>query len=228
MGVFILLLGVIYSRLFRTDIATYIPYLAAGLTLWGFISQTTNESGTAFQDGSRLIKQIKLPYSIYILRVVWRNFIVFLHTMVIFLPVAIIFKVTPNAATLLALPGLLLVCINVTWLAAVLAILSARYRDMLPLVTTSIQIMMFATPIMWPVASLNGAVYIAQLNPLFHMMELVRAPLLGSAPAVDLVAGCWRHGNCGGRASNRSSCREVAAYCFLDLRLRGSVGFHNT
>src|SRR5580692_2872750 len=63
MGVFILLLGVIYSRLFHTDIATYIPYLAAGIPLWGFISQTTNESCVAFHESGRIIKQIKLPFT---------------------------------------------------------------------------------------------------------------------------------------------------------------------
>ena len=154
MGIFISLLGVIYSRLFHTDIRTYIPFISAGFTVWGFISTVTIESCMAFNEGSRIIKQIKLPYSIYVLRVVWRNVIVFLHTVVIFIPVAIIFKVTPNLATLYVLPGLFLVCVNVTWVAAVLAVLSTRYRDMPPIVATGVQIMMFATPIMWPVRSL--------------------------------------------------------------------------
>jgi ABC-type polysaccharide/polyol phosphate export permease len=182
MAVFILLLGVIYSRLFHTDIATYIPYLAAGLPLWGFISQTTNESCMAFHEGGRLMKQIKLPYSVYIFRVVWRNMIIFLHTVVIYIPVAIVFRVAPNWTTFLALPGLFLVCVNITWLSTILAILSTRYRDMLPIVGTAVQIMMFITPIMWPVRSLNGDTYIAQINPVYHMIDVVRAPMLGSAP----------------------------------------------
>jgi ABC-type polysaccharide/polyol phosphate export permease len=184
MGMFILLLGVIYSRLFHTDIAIYIPYLSAGLPLWSFISSSTNESCLAFQEGSRIMKQIKLPYSVYVLRVVWRNFIIFLHTIVIFIPVAIIFKVVPTSATLLLVPGLFLVCINVIWLATVLAILSTRYRDILPIVATCIQIMMFATPIMWPIQSLGPDTYIAEINPAYHLIDLVRAPMLGTAPAL--------------------------------------------
>jgi ABC-2 type transport system permease protein/lipopolysaccharide transport system permease protein len=191
MGMFIFLLGIIYSRLFHTDVKTYIPFLSAGFTVWGFISQTTNESCMAFHEGSRIIKQIKLPYSTYILRVVWRNFIVFLHTAVIFIPVAIIFKVVPNWTTLYVVPGMFLVCVNVTWIALVLGILSTRYRDMQPIVATGVQIMMFATPIMWPVNSLNGATIIAEVNPLYHLIELVRAPMLGTAPELKswLVAG---------------------------------------
>jgi ABC-type polysaccharide/polyol phosphate export permease len=190
-GAFILLLGVIYARLFHADVRTYIPFLSAGITLWGFISQATNDSCMAFQEGGRIIKQIKLPYLIYVLRVVWRNFIVFLHTVVIFIPVAIFFKVMPSLATLYVVPGLFLVCVNVTWVALVLAILSTRYRDMQPIVGTIVQIMMFATPIMWPVQSLSGSPLIVEINPLYHLIELVRAPMLGTAPELRswLVAG---------------------------------------
>lgn len=182
MGVFILVLGVIYSRLFRTDTTTYIPYLAAGLPLWGFVSQSTNESCLAFQEGARIIKQLRLPYSVYVLRIVYRNFIILLHTIVIFVPVALYFRVEPTLATFLVLPGILLVYVNVIWLATVLAILSARYRDMQPIVATGIQILMFVTPIMWPVSSLPDGAFVADVNPFYHMIDIVRAPMLGNFP----------------------------------------------
>jgi ABC-type polysaccharide/polyol phosphate export permease len=191
MGAFILLLGIIYSRLFHMDLHTYMPFLSVGYILWGFIAQSTNESCMAFHEGSRIIKQIKLPYSVYVLRVVWRNFIVFLHTIVIFIPVAIVFKVVPGLVDLLVLPALFLVLVNVTWVAMVLAILSTRYRDMLPLVATAVQIALFATPIMWPKASLGDASFIAEINPLYHLIELVRAPMLDETPELRswLVVG---------------------------------------
>jgi lipopolysaccharide transport system permease protein len=182
MGVFIFILGVIYSRLFRTNIVTYIPYLAAGLPLWGFISQAMNESCLAFQEGTRIIKQLRLPYSIYVLRIVYRNFIILLHTIVIFVPVALYFRIEPTLATFLVVPGMLLICVNVIWLATVLAVFSARYRDMQPIVQTGIQIMMFVTPIMWPVSSLSDGAFVAEVNPFYHMVEIVRAPMLGAFP----------------------------------------------
>lgn len=182
MGIFILLLGVIYSRLFHTDIRTYIPFLSAGLTVWAFIAQNTNEGCLAFAEGARIIKQIKLPYSIYILRIVWRNLIIFLHTVAIFIPVALIFRVPLSLATLLVVPGLVLVCINVTWVALLLSILSTRFRDMQPIVATLVQIAMFTTPIMWPVESLSDGRIIAEINPLYHLIDIVRAPMLGTAP----------------------------------------------
>jgi ABC-type polysaccharide/polyol phosphate export permease len=184
MGVFILLLGIIYSRLFHMQIETYLPYLAVGFIVWGFMSTAANDSCIAFTDTSRIIKQIKLPYSVYILRVVWRNFIIFLHTIVIYIPMMIVFKIAPNLTMLLIIPGLLLVIVNLIWLTTVIAILSTRFRDIQPIVGTVIQLGMFATPIMWPVSSLGNAKIVAEINPVYHLIEVTRAPLLGQVPGL--------------------------------------------
>jgi ABC-type polysaccharide/polyol phosphate export permease len=182
MGIFISLLGGIYGRLFHMALATYMPYLSVGYIVWGFIAAVTNDSCVAFQEGARIIKQIKLPYSVYILRTVWRNFIVFLHTIVIFVPVAIYFRVVPGWNLFLAIPGLVLIIVNVIWVSTVLAVVSTRYRDIQPIVGTIVQLMMFATPIMWPVSSLGSASIIAEINPIYHLIEIVRGPTLGAAP----------------------------------------------
>jgi ABC-type polysaccharide/polyol phosphate export permease len=182
MGVLVIVLGYIYSHIFHTDIKTYLPFLSLGFILWGFISTTITESCEAFRFGARIIKQIKIPYSIHILRVLWRNFIVLLHTIVIFVPVSIVFALKPTVAILLALPGLVMLCVNLAWVELVLAILSTRFRDVSLIVTTLVQITLFATPIMWPIETLGDHRFIADINPVYHLLELVRAPLLGATP----------------------------------------------
>jgi lipopolysaccharide transport system permease protein len=143
-----------------------------------------NESCGAFQEGERIIKQIRLPYGLYVFRVIWRNFIIFLHTIVIFIPVALLFHVLPRVTSFLIVPGLILLLANLSWIGMTLAIVATRFRDMPQIVATVTQILMFATPIMWPVSLLNGAPWIAEINPLYHFIELVRAPLLGDEPAL--------------------------------------------
>jgi ABC-type polysaccharide/polyol phosphate export permease len=191
MGVFILLLGVIYGRLFHMDLATFLPYLSLGFIVWGFMSAVANDSCVAFHESGRIIKQIKLPFTTYVFRAVYRNFIVFLHTIIIFIPIAIYFRVAPNWNTLLVLPGLFLVVVNATWVATVLATFSTRYRDIQPIVSTVVQLMMFATPIMWKASSLGNAAVVAEINPVYHLIEIVRSPMLGSPPELRswLIAG---------------------------------------
>ncbi len=188
MAVFVGVLGVIYSRIFRTNVASYLPFLTVGYVTWGFVSQVINESCSAFQEGERLIKQIRLPYGLYVLRVVGRNFIIFMHTIVIFIPVAILFGVSPSYTSFLVVPGVVLLLANLSWIALTLAILAARFRDITPIVATVTQILLFATPIMWPISTLGGAAWIAEINPVYHFIEVVRAPLLGGPPAASSLA----------------------------------------
>lgn len=182
MALFISLLGVIYSRIFNQNIATFLPYIAMGIITWGFISGTTVEACNTFIEGTGIIKQIRLPYSLFPMRMIWRAFIVFLHTVVLIIPIAIFFHLNLGLQTLLVVPGILLVIANQIWVAIVVGILSTRYRDITQIVQTTIQVSMFATPIMWPVSSLGDGRIIAEVNPFYHMVDLVRSPLLGNAP----------------------------------------------
>jgi ABC-type polysaccharide/polyol phosphate export permease len=150
-----------------------------GLITWGFISGTTTEACTAFIENAGIIRQIRLPYSIYVMRMIWRAFIVFLHTVILIIPIAIYFRMPFGPGALLAIPGMLLVVLNQIWLSIVIGVVATRFRDISQIVATAIQISMFVTPIMWPVSAIPEARFIADINPFYHLIELVRAPLLG-------------------------------------------------
>jgi ABC-type polysaccharide/polyol phosphate export permease len=182
MAVLIIVLGFVYSKIFHTDIRTYLPYLALGFIVWGFITSSTNEACGAFGDSGAIIKQIGIPFSVFVFRVVWRNFIVLLHTIILVIPIWLFFEITPGWVSFLALPGIVLVFINQCWLGICLAVLSTRYRDIPPIVATVLQITVFATPIMWPVSSLGDNHFIAYVNPFYHLIEIVRGPLSGEFP----------------------------------------------
>jgi lipopolysaccharide transport system permease protein len=182
MGLFTILLGIIYSRLFNTEIAEYLPYVALGLISWGFVSGTTGDACMSFVENAGLIKQLRLPFSLYALRTVWRSFIVFLHTVVLIVPIALYFQMSFGPVALLVIPGLALVILNQVWLTIAIAVVSTRFRDIPPLVATVLQVTIFATPIMWPVSALRGQTLVVDLNPIHHLIELVRAPLLGEVP----------------------------------------------
>ena len=86
-------------------------------------------------------------------------------------------------ATLLAVPGLLLLCLNALWIAVFLGAVCARYRDVQQLVGNVLQIALFLTPIFWSADQLTGrASILADYNPLYHLIAIVRDPLMGKAP----------------------------------------------
>jgi homopolymeric O-antigen transport system permease protein len=182
MSLLVAALGSLYAHIFHTEIETYLPYLTLGFVLWGFISTSVKESCQAFWTQGDLIKQIRVPFSVHVLRIVWANFIVLLHTIIIIVPIWLYFRHWPGAAALLALPGIIVISLNLVWVGLVLAVLNTRFRDVSQMVETLLQIAVFATPIMWPVSALGERMFVADINPIYHLIELVRAPLLGQTP----------------------------------------------
>ena len=191
MAVLVVTLGVIYSRVFNTDVTNYLPFLCLGFIVWGFISTSIGECCNAFQESEAIIKQISAPFSVYILRVIWRNCIVFSHTVIVFVPVAIWAQIAITPVMLLAIPGLVLLCLNGIWVGLVVAILSARFRDVPQIVTNVLQIVFFSTPIIWQPSALGSNRLIMDINPVYHVIELIRGPLLGQAPVLSswIVSG---------------------------------------
>jgi ABC-type polysaccharide/polyol phosphate export permease len=186
LAVFVIVLGVVWSRLWQQDPKDYMPYLTSGMLVWLLLSVTISESCIAFINLETLIKQVRVSYTLLACAVVWRNVIVFFHNILIFLLVAIYAGVAVNAATLLVFPGLLLFCINAVWVVLLLGIACVRYRDIQQLVTTLLQVSMFVTPVFWQPTQLGGDLqFVVQFNPLYHFVEIVRAPLLGRVATAE-------------------------------------------
>jgi ABC-type polysaccharide/polyol phosphate export permease len=59
-----------------------------------------------------------------------------------------------------------------------------RFRDIQQLVAALIQVSIFITPIFWPADYLSGPfrMVFVTFNPLYHFIEIVRAPLIGIVP----------------------------------------------
>ena len=181
MGVLIAAMGPLYGALFGQSISGYIQYLSVSMILWGFISGTINEAGSVFISAEGYIKQVTLPLSTYVLKLVTRNLLILAHNAVVAI-VVLWFLPPSHFSTLWLMPaGLLLVIANLCWFVLLVGMVSARYRDFPQLVTNVVQVMFFLSPIMWKAEMLTANQrFLADINPLFHLMEIVRAPLLGN------------------------------------------------
>lgn len=186
MAVFIGALGLIFGTLFQSEMREFLPYLCAGVITWGFISTCLNEGCTTFTSSDGIILQVRMPLFTHIMRAVWRNIIIFAHNIVIFPVLLLILGKMINWNALWAIPGFVLLCVNLSWMMLILAILCARFRDMTQVVTNILQVLFYATPIMWMVKILPDHVSrtFIELNPFYHFIELVRAPLFGFPPSL--------------------------------------------
>lgn len=179
MGVMVLSLGTVYSHIFKMELEHYMPYLVAGLMVWQYMSVMLSEACTSFTSAEGFIRQIRQPYSIYVYRSVCRNAIIFAHNFVIFILVAMYFKIWPGFAFLQIIPGLALLLINSVWIGIFFGLLCARFRDITQMVNSLLQVFFFVTPIIWYPELMKDRPVLVDINPFHHFIELIRAPLLG-------------------------------------------------
>jgi len=190
MAVTVYSMGFLYAHLFHVNMQQYYPFLVSGMLGWALISTVITELTETFINAEGLIKQIKLPYTLYIHRLITRNLLIFFHNLLVMLPIFFLFHeyAKINLFTLLLLPGLLLIYLTASIFGLILAMLGSRYRDISQIIKSLVQVIFFVTPVMWsPEILPEQSRYLVYLNPFYSFLELIRAPLLGRPPTLFTI-----------------------------------------
>lgn len=186
MAVLIGALGLVFGTLFNQPMAEFLPYLAIGLILWGFLIGSINEACTGFSAAESIILQIKMPLFTHLGRIAWRNIIILAHNLLI-LPFVFLFFLKPvSLVALLAIPGFILLMLNLAWVMLILALACARFRDLTQMIQNALQVCFYLTPIIWKPSLLpeRAGSSILEWNPFYHFIQVVRSPLLGELPTL--------------------------------------------
>jgi len=194
-------MGFIYAKLFHTPLQNYLPLLTAGLVFWQFTSGMITEGCGTFFTAQSVIQQVKLPFSLHAYRLVYRNLLILLHNFVIVPIVLLIFPPPIEWPRLLELaPGLALLVLNGVWISILLGMVSARFRDVPPIVASIVQVAFFITPIFWSADGLGPHRWLAEFNPIYAAIDVMRAPLLGqlTEPLSWLILALVTVGGCAG------------------------------
>ncbi|MDC1427933.1 ABC transporter permease [Rhodospirillaceae bacterium] len=185
MGVLIGALGFLYASLFKIDLAIYLPFLTVGFVLWQLISGIILDGCNVFVGSEGIIKQVKLPFAVHVYRILYKNLLTFFHNAAVVLVVMYLFDVYIGWYTLFIFPALFLLIINGAWLALLLGMLCARYRDLNPTIGSLVQLSFFVTPIIWSPSLLPERQFILLYNPFYHFVESIRGPILGTPVALE-------------------------------------------
>lgn len=185
-GVMIACIGIIFGSLFKSPMSEFLPFLAAGLVIWSLISTTITDATTVFVAAEPIIKQLPIPLCTHVYRMIFRNLYIFFHNIIIF-PIVLLFVQRPiNAELLWFIPGLLLLTLNLGWISIILGIVCSRFRDLTQIVISVLQIFFYVTPIIWMPNLLPARTSVMMLdpNPFYHLLAIIRRPLLGQAPTL--------------------------------------------
>lgn len=190
-----LLLAVVLSKMFNSNIFTYAPYILSGIVVWECMTACVTGGALSFVQADAYIKQCKHPLAIYTLRTVLTSLIVlFMACFALWGWSAVVLPQHFGwhwLATLTIFPILGIIL----WpLSTLLAYIGVRFRDVPHATGLVMQAFWFMSPVYFEVKMFRqgGLDFLVDLNPIYHLLQLLRAPLLeGKWPTPDNYIFCF-------------------------------------
>ncbi len=158
--------------------STYLPFFVTGMTIWGFISSSLIEGSQTLIYAGGLIKASNLPIGFYVMRMIHRNFIIFLHNIMVVPMVWLFLPWHLGWNMALAIPGIVLVYGFTMGVTFIIAMVCCRYRDIPQIVATLVQLFFFISPIIWMPDQLHGGHTVLRFNPVGYLLSVTRDPIL--------------------------------------------------
>jgi ABC-type polysaccharide/polyol phosphate export permease len=191
------ILCVAFYAIFKQDPLDFGLYLFAGLTVWNFIRDATQQGCTTFFQAEGYIRQFPAPMAIYPLRTVLANAFHFLMALVPALALAAWRNGAPSPQSLLlgVLPGAVLL-LMLGWSVAVLVgMANVHFRDTRHITDIAMQVFFYMTPVMYPKEFLQehrAGQLMQAYNPLSPFLRLIRDTVLHNQvpPASAYASAC--------------------------------------
>ena len=179
-------LYLIFNNFFGNNDPHFLLYLSTGIILFFFLEQFLSESSQLIFI-NRLIL-LNLPVSIFsiFIRCFLSNVMTFLINFILIFFLLILFGENLNLFNMFrSIILLILYFFTIFFIGFSVGIISARYRDLVPIISVSLRILFIVTPIFWKKNFLINREYLVEFNPYFHMLEMVRASFLNRS--LDMI-----------------------------------------
>jgi lipopolysaccharide transport system permease protein len=177
-ALFILVYIIVFGHGSGLTLGQYALYVTIGFGVWSFISSVVSDSCVVYTASSGWILGSSIPYPVFFLQGLFRNLVVFSLTLLVIVGALVWKKESWSTTELYAIPAVLSYVLPPIWLAAILAPLCARYRDLHHAVQTGMRLMFFVTPILWLPTQRAQFALMAKYNPVAYFIDIVRSPLI--------------------------------------------------
>jgi lipopolysaccharide transport system permease protein len=188
-----LIFTLLFGRVAKLSVTTPVPYpvfVLAGLLLWNYVSGAINHVGNSLLGASYLISKAYFPRLVVPLSNLATDLVDFVIAAVLLVPVMLWYRVMPGLSIVIAPLIVFLATLFALGLGLWIAALNIEYRDVRIVIPWILQIAMYVTPVVYPLAALPERYrLIATLNPMSGIVEGFRATLFGTA--IPLQALGW-------------------------------------
>ena len=167
-----------------TDGAPQLLFYMVGITMWNYFAECFNKTATVFKDNASLFGKVYFPRLIAPLSIVLSNLMRFAIQFCLFLAFLTWYigrgDVHPNAlALLLPITVFIMATMGLSF-GMLFSALTTKYRDMVFLLQFGVQLLMYATPVIYPASQMPPKVSsVLAWNPLAPLFEVTRYGFLG-------------------------------------------------
>jgi lipopolysaccharide transport system permease protein len=187
-----LIFTLLFSRTWKIETGNivYPIFTLSGLILWFLFSASVSHAGESMIRNANIITKIYFPRLIIPCSSILAALFDFLIGLSIFIVFCIIYKQEIYWQALLYMPaGILITILAAFGVGSLLAALSIKYRDFRYTIPFLLQLLFFASQIIYPLGMIDQSRwrYLLAVNPLNAALELFRVPLSGGEPDWSIV-----------------------------------------
>jgi lipopolysaccharide transport system permease protein len=162
-------------------------FYMSGTVVWSYFASCLTKTSETFVQNANLFGKVYFPRLAVPVSILISNLITFLIQFALFLAFVLYFVlrgtlIQPNWLWVILSPVLLLVMAGLgLGLGIIVSSLTTKYRDLRFLVQFGVQLLMYATPVIYPVSSIPARFqWIIQANPMTPIIEAFRYAFLGT------------------------------------------------
>jgi lipopolysaccharide transport system permease protein len=179
---------IVFSRMAGLSTDRMPPFLfyLAGYVLWSYFSTCVDSISKTFLSNSNLLGKVYFHRLVIPVSLVLSNLSALMIQVVLLVAVLTAYNLSgthiqPTISWLVASPLLVLISAGYAFAVGIIVCaVTTRYRDLIHLITFGTQLLMYLTPVIYPVSSLSPRFkQLALLNPLTPIIEAWRIALLG-------------------------------------------------
>ena len=180
---------VIFGNIARlpTDGLPQFLFYMSGTVVWSYFASCLTKTSETFVQNANLFGKVYFPRLAVPVSILISNLITFLIQFILFLAFVAYFVlrgtvIQPNWLWILLSPVLLLIMAGLgLGLGIIVSSLTTKYRDLRFLVTFGVQLLMYATPVIYPISSIPARFqWIILANPMTAIIEAFRYAFLGA------------------------------------------------
>lgn len=177
-------MSMIFTTIFKRSIENFPIYYLTGQIIWSLFSTATSTSMTAIVDNKTLLMKVKLSKQTFITARVLTAVVNFGYSLIAYLIMMFVFKVTPSLSMLLVVVDVFFLVMFSMGLSYVLATLYVFFADIHHLYTVVLTLWMYISALFYPVDSLTQVMRtIVEINPVYAYIAFARECVLqGTCP----------------------------------------------